>query len=261
MIRTLLGASSEAYLSIPAWEKRLRAYESGKRRDMTWLPIPSTIPVVSDPTRVAERRHNLAREDQVILGSFGTFGGKIRKVLSRILPPLLISDPLRIGLLLGRGSEGLANEILCDHPTLTDRLVAFSDLSPELLSLSLQTCDLLVQPYPDGVSSRRTSVMAGLAHGLPIVTTEGFLSERLWAETGCVVLASASDKDALIQAVELLILDPGRRAILGEQALATYTKTFCVEHTVKELLRDYNGAADFGAPVGARSRSDEYACH
>jgi glycosyltransferase involved in cell wall biosynthesis len=238
MMRTLLSASSQIYISIPAWEKCLRPYEPGNERAMTWLPIPSTIPVVSDSLRVAERRRQLAPDGQLILGSFGTFGGKIRKLLTRTLPPLLINHPERVGLLLGRGGESFASELRQAYPDLADRLIAPGGLSPELVSINLQTCDALLQPYADGVSSRRTSVMAGMAHGLPIVTTQGFLSESIWRDTGCVALVSAPYCSALIESVDGLLSEPARRASLGSKAQAVYSEHFALERTIEKILAD-----------------------
>ena len=42
---------------------------------------------------------------------------------------------------------------------------------PSALAEHVRACDVLVQPYPDGISSRRTSAMAGLALGVAVVTT------------------------------------------------------------------------------------------
>ena len=236
MIRTLLEASSQVYVSIPGWERMLRTYEPGGRRPMTWLPIPSTIPVVADTVGVAELRRQLAPKGQAILGSFGTFGGAIREMLRKILPSLLLDHPERVGLLLGRGGAGLAAELLSAHPQLAGSLIAHGELASAVVSLHLQACNLLVQPYPDGVSSRRTSVMAGLSHGLPTVTTQGFLSEPIWLESGCVALAPASDPSALIHATESLLTDPEARARLGDRARAVYAEHFALERTVKVLL-------------------------
>ena len=44
-------------------------------------------------------------------------------------------------------------------------------LANEEVSVHLSACDLMIQPYPDGISARRTSAMAALAHERPVVTT------------------------------------------------------------------------------------------
>lgn len=235
MMRTLLAASSRVYISIPGWEKYLRAYETGKRRAMTWLPIFSTIPVVSDERKVEALRRSLKPEGQIVIGSFGTFGGAIGEMLFELLPALLLNHPERIGLLLGRGGEQLAARLRARHPQLSARLHAPGELPPAQVSLNLQACDLLAQPYPDGVSSRRTSVMAGLAHGLPIVTTQGVLSEPLWTETGCVALAAADELDDLRQAAEALLSSSELREGLAARARQAYEQHFALERTLREL--------------------------
>jgi glycosyltransferase involved in cell wall biosynthesis len=238
MMRTLLAASSRVYVSIPGWEKYLRAYERGTCRAITWLPIFSTIPVVSDERKVAELRQTLKPDGQTVIGSFSTFGGAIGEMLFELLPPLLLKHPERVGLLLGRGGEHFAERLRASHPSLSARLHAPGELPPGQVSLNLQACDLLVQPYPDGVSSRRTSVMAGLAHGIPIVTTEGFLSEPVWAETNCVALSIANDSKNFVRVTEDLLADPDARAGLAERAETAYVQNFALARTLKELCEE-----------------------
>ena len=52
------------------------------------------------------------------------------------------------------------------------------------VSLAIASCDLMVQPYPDGVTSRRGSMMAVLAHARPIVTTRDRYGAAVAAERG-----------------------------------------------------------------------------
>lgn len=53
---------------------------------------------------------------------------------------------------------------------VTDDIVVAGPLSPEALSAHLRLMDVFLFPQGDGVSTRNTSVMAALAHGLPVVT-------------------------------------------------------------------------------------------
>jgi len=79
--------------------------------------------------------------------------------------------------------------------------------------------------------------MAGLSHGIPTVTTQGFLSEPIWAQTGCVALAPAADASAFLQATESLLGDPAARARLGDRAREVYADHFTLERTVEVLLK------------------------
>ncbi|HEY0546073.1 MAG TPA: glycosyltransferase family 4 protein, partial [Pyrinomonadaceae bacterium] len=237
MAMLLLAASRVVYLSIPAWEKMLGRYAWLRRPPMRWLPVPATIPRFDDSQAVAAIRRQLTNDEdgKLIVGHFGTYGEHLAPLLSRIFTKLLQTNPQAQGICLGGRGERFVDELIGAHPELKNRISATSFLSPGEVSLYLQACDLLVQPYPDGVSSRRTSVMAGLAHGLPIVTTTGFLSEKIWTETDCVALAVAGDAEKFVQAAEALLSDPAARARLADRARTAYEQNFALERTLKEL--------------------------
>ncbi|MBN9162229.1 MAG: glycosyltransferase [Myxococcales bacterium] len=234
MIKQALDASERVYVAIPAWERYLRPYD--RKRPMTWLPVPSNVPFVDAKGRVSELRARLAKNGELIVGTFSTYGPLIARLVREALPPLLQGHPDRVGLLLGRGAARMAAEIAAHHPSLGPRLVAPGGLDAESLSLHLQACTILVQPYPDGVTSRRGTIMAPLSHGAPIVTNTGFLSEGTWSETGCVALASGPEPREIAALAEGLLVDPDARAELGRGARRVYDARFSVKHTVRRLL-------------------------
>lgn len=231
-VRALLAACNRVFYSIPAWEPLLRRHDSQRDRPMRWQPVPSNVPVVHDPKTVSRLRREIAPGGEAIVGHFGTFGmyaGMLEEVLGRLLPNR--SD--RVGLLLGRGGERFA----AAQPERGGRLIATSGLPPERLSLYIQACDVMIQPYVDGLSTRRGTLMAALAHGRPVVSAEGFLSEPIWSETEAVSLAGSNEPGALAEVAERLLSDPGARARVGEAARALYDSRFSVQCTVKALRR------------------------
>src|SRR5262249_19654904 len=98
-------------------------------------------------------------------------------------------------------------------------------------------CDIMIQPYPDGVSSRRTSFMAGLSHGQPMVTTAGVLTESLWSETGAIVLAPAGELGIFVEPTKALLNDEAKRRMLSQEAKALYKERFDLACTVNALRR------------------------
>jgi glycosyltransferase involved in cell wall biosynthesis len=92
---------------------------------------------------------------------------------------------------------------------------------------------VLVQPYPDGVSSRRTSAMAGLALGVPVVTNAGPMTEPVWAEHRAVSIVDRAD--GWVPAVLQLLGDAGVRARQAEQARALYADRFDLSRTIDAL--------------------------
>jgi glycosyltransferase involved in cell wall biosynthesis len=141
-------------------------------------------------------------------------------------------------LLIGRDSDHFQTGLLVEHPELESRVHATGALDHDGLSYALQACDLMAQPYPDGASTRRGTLMAALAHGVPVVTTTGRLSEPLWAAGGDVVAVPAGDNEALTRAVVALARDGRERARLSEQGRRLYASRFDLSHTVESLLSD-----------------------
>ncbi len=250
MARNVLASASRAYVSIPAWKRKLRRLETGPRRPISWAPVPSNVPVVESPAAVEAIRRSVGVEGGTVLGGFGSLGPAwLRRRLIEALMGLLAGRPDRSALLVGQGGVSVAEEVLRRAPDLAPRVKATGWLEPTQASFHLQACDLMIQPFPDGISSRRGSAMAGLAHGRPMLTTSGALTEPIWAEAGAVALVPAEDAPAFLRRADALLDDPAARLALGEAALALYDARFAVERTVALMLRDAQASA-----VGATPR-------
>ena len=236
MMRTLLQAATKVYVAIPAWAEMLRPFAADKEREMTWLPICSTIPVAAQATQINALRQWFAPSGEFIVGSFGTFGGAVADATERIFAALLAERSDTVALFIGQGGERLAQRLAWRFPALAGRVRASGALPAADVSCHLQACDVLVQPFPDGISTRRTSAIAGLAHAQPIVTTQGALSEPLWAGSGAVRLANAGDWVACVKAVKSLLDDEAARQELGAQACDFYDAHLALRHTIDKLL-------------------------
>jgi hypothetical protein len=227
--------ADRAFVSVPGWGPLLRRY-APRRRPATWLPVPSNLPADVPAEAVARLRRRLAPAGEMIVGHFGTYGALVAPLLERTIPEIL-RPPGRVGLLLGRDGDRFAAELARAHPHLVGRLIGPGELPAERAAEHLAACDVLVQPYPDGISSRRTSVMSGLAAGVPVVSTTGILTEDVWAATGAALLAPADQPGRLTELVGELLADPRRRAALGARGRALYREQFAVERTIERLRR------------------------
>src|SRR5207237_8052677 len=103
----------------------------------------------------------------------------------------------------------------------------------------------MLQPYPDGASSRRSGLMAALSHGKPIVTTSGRLTEPLWHETNAVVLSPAGNDSDIITSVDNLLANPAEQKRLGAAARAPYTHRFGLASTIHVLRNRIPVASGF----------------
>jgi glycosyltransferase involved in cell wall biosynthesis len=234
MARMILGASSHAYITVPAWAELLREAAPGRLPPIAVAPVPSTIPAVDDPAGVAEVRRRYAPGGEAIVGAFSTFRPSVEAILAGVLPGLL-RRPGRVGLLLGRNGEAVAARIAAGHPGLSGRLFATGGLPPEDVSRHLQAAELLIQADAGGLCAKQTTTMAALANGRPIVAGAGRLTEPSWAEDRCVALAATAEPADLLRVAEACLADPAERARLGEAARSAYARRFSIGRTVAVL--------------------------
>ena len=235
MAAILVDAANHLYLATDTWRRYLARLRPGAVLDAVTLPIPSAIPYVDALHAVNATRSASIGNAQYLVGHFGSYGGHIAPILGRALKELLSSDNRVAALCTGSGSDGFVKRFGAEHPALRDRLSAVGRASAHDISVQLQACDVLIQPYPDGVTTRRTSVMAGLANGRAIVTSDGKLTEDVWRTSHCVSLTPASDAAALAHTTRELLDDGAARAMLQSRAAATYASCFALQHTIDAL--------------------------
>jgi glycosyltransferase involved in cell wall biosynthesis len=80
--------------------------------------------------------------------------------------------------------------------------------------------------------------MAALAHGLPVVTTTGRLSESFWKDSGSIVAMPSNDASRISRAVIELAGQPERRIRLGQAARNIYETRFSLDHVIHALRND-----------------------
>jgi glycosyltransferase involved in cell wall biosynthesis len=236
MAALLTRACTSAYVSIPGWAVRLRAY-GGQRLPITWLPIPSTLPADPPAELAARVRSELTggNPSASVVGHFGTYGSLVTPFLGPALRGVLEQAPQVRVALIGAGGDRWRADFLRDHPELISRVVAPGSLPATEAAAYLAACDVVVLPYPDGASSRRTTLSAALALGVPIVANSGPLTDPV-TSAGPIVFAPS---DRLADATLELLEDADRRGRLSREARRFYEEHFAISRTVAALLSDH----------------------
>jgi glycosyltransferase involved in cell wall biosynthesis len=236
MMYHLIKASSQVFTSTGGFAERLRVYDPRRTVPMTWTPVPSNIATRGeiDPAAVAEVRRRVNPDGRPLIGHFGTFGEVMRPSLHAVIPEVLAADPERHLLLIGRRGPEFAASLTARHSALTGRITATGGLAAEDAATHIAACDLMIQTYPDGVSTRRGTAMGDMGLGMPIVTNRGCDTEPTWSEFDAVRLVD-SDRE-FPAAVNDLLADPSAREALGRRALALYEQRFAISHTIDRLL-------------------------
>lgn len=252
MANILAARADRVFISIPLWERILREVAPLWRGQATWLPIPSNMPLsVPDAARDDVRARLRLTPGAQVIGHFGGYGRLIAPLLARALRQLLEADRRRVALLVGLGSEAFVHEV--ESATLRGRMIATGEVAASSVAVHLAACDVLLQPYPDGISSRRTSTMAGLALGVPTVTNDGITTEPVWREAGAVALAPSPNE--LAAAAEALLALPAEAKALGERGRGLYRRRFALERTVETLRRAAGAESQLRSPLKVASRA------
>lgn len=198
------------------------------------IPIGSNIPPAPPPgySRDAERARWGVGPDGLLLGYFGFLneskGGE--ELVSALA--LLVEQGIPAHLLMIGGPVGTSDPTNRVYAERVRRLIAELGLeelvhwtgytTPEMVSAGLLATDICVLPYRDGVSFRRGTLHACLAHGKAIVTTRPAIPLAAVGDGENMLLVEPRDPEGLAAAVARLASDPDLRARLeqGARALA-----------------------------------------
>jgi glycosyltransferase involved in cell wall biosynthesis len=242
MAKAVINASDAAFISTPIWEPLIRSLGS-PRSTIEWTPVCSNISLESDSGNVARLRAGFAlNADRLLLGHFGTYREEFARAELTRLATFFAGEAMQM-LFMGRGSERFSNELVAANPSLDGYVHATGGLSPRLLADHLTACDLLIQPFEDGVTARRGSVTAALALGRPIATTRGAGTEDIWSQSGAVGLSPTTDADAFRNLIADIAADGPRREEMSRQARSLYCDRFAIELTADALRRRVSALA------------------
>ena len=200
------------FCSIEPWAERFSQWFP--RTPVLHLPIGCNIPVTTLDRDAVRSRFGF--EDRLVVGLFGS---ALRYVPDCVTAAAeAISEKDESALVVYVGTKGGA---------VQDAWEGAVDLGPlpaPDVSAVFQSMDLYLTPYPDGASTRRGTLMAGLAHGVPTLTTEGPNTDAALsrAAPSALRMAPVGDAGAFARAAVDLIGESG----VGEGGCALYARMF-----------------------------------
>jgi hypothetical protein len=218
MARTVLRSARRVWMSIPGWESRLLPMLADGSTPRV-LPVPGTIPVERSMAATAGIRRRALGSARWLVGYFGAGGTYAESALQTAIRTLTARRRDLAFICIGRGSDEAAARMALPRSAATGAI----DLAS--LSHHLSACDVLIQPYVDGVSGRRTTTISALEHGIPVATTFGALSEPFWKDSKAVVVVPAEAPHLLAGAAEELLV-PERHTEAQSAAVALYLARF-----------------------------------
>jgi glycosyltransferase involved in cell wall biosynthesis len=206
------------FASIDSWAAMLRRLRP--RRPVYHLPVGSNVPDLR--AKRAEARARLGATDgTVVITAFGTAH-----------PARRLDYIVAAANAVARGVPTVLQNLGASAPDLHGiqsavRLSQPGYQSPAALAECLAATDMFLAPFVDGVSTRRTTVMAALQHGLPIVGTEGALTDRVLRSSGRALrLVPVARRDLFVDAALRLASQRNERNAIGRAARELYLEHF-----------------------------------
>jgi len=188
ILRSVVRHADSIFVSTKRWIPELAS--AGSRAPANLLPVGSNIPRSAMSKADARNRLGISA-DATVLGVFG--GAHPSRLLEWITEAAReVSSAHQNVLLLHAGPEGDVLEKAASG--LPFRSVG---VLPALeVANTLRAADCLLSPFIDGVSTRRTSVVAALNNGVPVATTLRDWTDDFFLHVSPEVLLASSARDS-----------------------------------------------------------------
>lgn len=217
-LRVLVALADEVVGTVEGWSSRLSRAAAPRMRH---LPVGSNLPDTRDSRPETRAAFELG-DDDVVIAAFSTpHPGWSKDHVTAALRRLATAPGEFVVLNLGASSVPLdgAGGL---------RVITPGRQPPEELAAFLAAADVLLCPFVDGVSTRRTTMMAGLQHEVAVIGTRGELTGPLLeGKAGdAVVLTPAGDPAAFAEAVVALCTEQPVRRRTARRGRALFEEEF-----------------------------------
>jgi glycosyltransferase involved in cell wall biosynthesis len=213
----------------------------------THVPVGSNVPPL--PITRDDARQRLDLGDEIVVSLFG--GGHPSRALEYATAAIELLSEARgpgavkvLNLGLGAPQLNFPREIAVETP---------GHLAADDLSVRLCASDIMLLPFTDGLSTRRTTLMAGLAHGLPVVGLYGpGTDDVLMNSPEALTLTPVGDIGTFAHATLQLANDPHRLRTRGESGRELYARYFDWPVTARQVAAAMNSVGRRGSDPARR---------
>jgi hypothetical protein len=230
MARMLVASAERVLSSTAAWTPLLQPM-CRRGQPILLCPVPSNIPPCEDEAAIKSVR---GQHDARLFGHFGAAHDWVRDQLLHAVEAILEDESAKF-IFIGRGSSAAGRWVSDRLPHRRGRIIVTGDLNSEVVAAHIAACAVMLIPYVDGVTTRRSSAMAALAAGVPLVTTRGELTEDIWAELAAACLVPVDQTAELARFALAIGCDDDVRGALGRCGKMVYEQHFSLARTLDTL--------------------------
>lgn len=219
-------------VSTSRWVEEWSARRPDVAKKLFTLPSPSSIPRATLPAadRLQWRRENRLPENAKIIAYFGTFS------MAKGIPWVI--DGWRYSL---RPNQPVAFVLIGSAPEIplaSDLRALYRPLGyvkSHEVSRALHAADIVALPFIDGVSERRTTVMAALDHGVAVATTTGHNTGSTLVNADWLAHVKVDDRNGYIRLMQELVHLDEKRNTIAAAGKAHHDREFSWPVVVKRL--------------------------
>ena len=227
---------------------------SGVNCKSVLIPCPPIMRIVPEDDGTARRLKRTAlglKDDEFLIAYFGRIcpGKGLETLLKAFQTVSVQRRAVRLILIGGygypfqpsyyQGLQAMPKELGIEDKVMWTGEYAWDS---EDASRCLRAADFCVLPFDLGVCVHNSSLAGACAHGLPIITTSGTLTESVFIHKENVFLCPPKDPRALAQAMETLMARPELRRHLSVGARGLAQESFswekATECTIGALTRE-----------------------
>ncbi len=230
------------------------------RKKICWIPLFSNISRlnISDKQRAQVRDELGVKQDEILLG---TFAGRLRPDLcleSAIEAAKILSQHGEVPRLLFIGAMSSSArtyeaEIQRLGASLPQPVIWTGSLPPEEISRRLGALDLYLHLTSEGATMRSTTLLAALAHCVPILVGEAPKASSLEEFAEAAVVVHPLTAERLAAAIEELLADKARASLLRTKARVLCERQFHPVKVARKVQQVCVGTSQQRATVRLRS--------
>jgi glycosyltransferase involved in cell wall biosynthesis len=212
----LIKALSDRVLA-PSADAARRARGWGQRIPV--VPVGSNLPDRRGGRAAARERLGLGDGDLVLVTFERSGAGRLHAHVAAAVEAAREVASVHL-LVLGAGAKSPPDL----HPSVSVRVAG--PLPDDEVALRLAASDVFLANYEDGLSTRRTSLVAALQHGLPVVGTTVGRTDDLLLRCDGIVAVPAHDVLGYASAVRSLAAGHEERSRRGDAARSLFEEHF-----------------------------------
>jgi len=253
MVVLMAFGSDTLSVTAPAWQLRLRRLGIGKSTPV--IPVGSNVPLshFDQLERDRFRKQLLNGSVGLVLVGFGALHDRDVPAVLFGLKRLKTELPVKL-IWIGGGSPDREHtlritEAMRQNGLGDNDVIWVGELSHPEISRLLFACDLMVLPFNDGISSRRTSAITAFQHGLPLLTTFGPHRESCFIHGENSYLTPIGDRQGFAEGLVELSRSSALRSRLAQGGRALYRSHFAWD-VIAERISDWAvNATELGRSV------------